>query len=270
MALPKVPKIQPDGNIHPDVLPMIPSANLPTIPSGLLPAGGYDTTYVRLSGGSIPTATNLDTYTTQGTYTQVTAGDATLVLNYPLASIAGALTVSTAGADIVQQYVTRATLPRTFIRMRYSGVWTVWREISQDAPMPFARWKSIATQARTGAVWAQAININTLDDSAGSQPWSFSNGAITINETGMYDLTLDLSMTDGSNFALAFQMNGSALRFGQTHVGAGASFSMTTSARRRLTAGDVVLAMVYPTSNLTIATDAVASPVTFTAIKLSN
>lgn len=79
--------------------------------------------------GVIAAGTNLDTVTAVGVYSQPTAANATLALNYPVAA-EGSLTVAGVGSVRTQQYTVTAgtgAVRGTYIR-RYSGsAWEAWQ-----------------------------------------------------------------------------------------------------------------------------------------------
>lgn len=77
---------------------------------------------------SIPSTANLDTYTSEGRYSQSVSANATAARNYP-ALYAGILTVMVASSNMIfQRY--EAFNMKTYFRMFYSTTWRAWEEVS--------------------------------------------------------------------------------------------------------------------------------------------
>lgn len=84
---------------------------------------------------SIPASTNLNTFTAAGRYIQLTNGNATLALNYPLASQAGLLEVIPfeSATTMIQRFTVRDT-GIIYVRYFNSTTWTSWNTYTAPAP----------------------------------------------------------------------------------------------------------------------------------------
>lgn len=133
---------------------------------------------------------------------------------------------------------------------------------------PYAMWKTVATQGRSAGAWAQIINMTTLHESEGPQPWTMGGGLFTVTESGLYSMTLNLT-TSIAGYALGLRRLSDSYMLGQTPVGTGASLGNTICITRRMVAGDSVILMVYPSAALTIDIEAAARPCNFVVTKLS-
>jgi hypothetical protein len=136
-----------------------------------------------------------------------------------------------------------------------------------DGKLPYLRLGQAAAQTRTGATWSQAALVTA--ETAGDQPWTYAAGAITITETGLYDILATITGTL-STFAVRIFRTGSNTVLGQSPTGSGASFTNQAAARRRLTAGDLLVVQVYPSANMNIQADADAAPSNVVLTKLSD
>lgn len=130
-----------------------------------------------------------------------------------------------------------------------------------------------APSAHTAAAgaWAQIQNLTEIvtADTSGAQPWTVSAGAFTITADGLYEFGMTIS-GGASTFGLRWQRIAGSVVLAQTTVGAGASQTQTlVTGPRRILAGQVVAALVYPSASMNVVVDAATTPSTMYVTRLS-
>ena len=151
----------------------------------------------------------------------------------------------------------------------YRNNGTGWLRVAA-AFSPHLRLRAATTVARGAAAWSQVTNLDTVGDTSGSAIYTVSaGGVVTITESGLYALDTTITMT-GSTFATRIQVVAGAVVLTQTPVGSGVSFSSSISTMRRLSAGDQLIVLVYPTTALTVSADSATTPTFLSITKISN
>lgn len=131
------------------------ATDIPSLPWSKITTGkpttleGYGITDGWGQGVDIPTAVDLDTYTTSGWYHQNTNTGANTGSNYPVAK-AGMLEVFSDGAMIYQRYQTYDSVGDFFYRSSYNAVFGPWKKsLNSDnitaADIPNLDWSKITT-----------------------------------------------------------------------------------------------------------------------------
>lgn len=133
--------------------------------------------------------------------------------------------------------------------------------------LPHVRLSQAADQQRSGGQWGQ-VSLTSSSDVAGPQPWTYSGGAVTITEAGLYQIEANVSMTV-AGFSVQIYRTAGGVVLGQSPTGSGASLTNGASCTRRLNAGDVIVVRVFPAATANVEADEASKPSTVTFTKLS-
>lgn len=181
------------------------------------------------AGASMGADTDLNSKTTAGIFYQATGANATLVLNYPVASLTGILRVYTRGAanQVVQEYAPLSSTQRVIYQRRnVGGTWTSWRamashRVDQTAGRAIYAWDDLNDREQliygdTG--WRDVTAAGWL-----ANGWTAS--ALYVSRSG-YDIILHIeglnaaSMTNIAFITLpaGYQISGTVDRRGLLHT----------------------------------------------------
>jgi hypothetical protein len=155
--------------------------------------------------------------------------------------------------------------------LTYDG--TNWRTVGTvlDGRLPHIRMRKTTAQARPASAWGQ-VAFEATDDAVGDQPWTVAaGGVLTLNQDGLYEFSATISMTTPGTFGVQIRRSGDNIVLDQSPVSSGASFTNHAHATRRLSAGDLIIALVYPSaSGMSVTVDAATTPSFMTITKLSD
>ncbi|WP_087507935.1 hypothetical protein [Cellulomonas iranensis] len=155
-------------------------------------------------------------------------------------------------------YVHRADAP-VGLELERTIDGTTWVAVGGPSYMQI---RQTAVVARSAGQWTQGpVGSPAVVTTEGPQPWTHSGGIITVTETGVYELELTTSMS-GPGFAVAIRRASDSRMLGQSAMGSTTSQTNQAVARARLSAGDAVYGLVYPTTALNLLADSPASPCT--------
>lgn len=187
---------------------------------------------------------------------------------FPVANVAArtALAASSSPSPATPLFVFRADAP-SGSQLEYTTDGTTWVTLGAGA-LPHVRLGNPSTQSRPGGAWSQ-INLATASDISGSQPWSYSAGAVTINEAGLYQMDAAITAS-AATFAVQIYRVGDTAALAQSPTGSGASFSNSVSCTRRLAAGDVIIVRIYPSATMNVEADGITKPSFITFTRLSS
>jgi hypothetical protein len=146
--------------------------------------------------------------------------------------------------------------------------------ITQSAPIsglvvpvsPHIRMYATSDLARTAATWSQATNLVGVGDLSNSV-YTAASGAITVVNGGVYSISAVISMT-GASFAIRIVKVSGVVVLAQSVMGNTTSQSQSISTTALLAAGDQIIVQVYPTTALSIVTNAAATPSSLTMTRL--
>lgn len=222
------------------------------------------TTPAMIQGVDIPTATDLNTYTTSGFYHQNTNANAAAGTNYPV-GLAGMLEVMADGLMVYQRY-TLYSSGIIYTRSYYNGTWYSWRrnvdtgsagivtsdmilddtivnaDINSAAAIADTKLATISTAGKVSNSATTATSANTLSaivarDASGN----FTAGTITAALTG--NASTATTLQTARTIAISGDVTGTATSFN-------GSANITISAG--ITAGSIVSADFSSATSLII------------------
>lgn len=135
----------------------------------------------------IPASTNLNTYTTVGTYVQNADADASSGSNYPepLAGYLEVITQNTIAGWVLQRYTVYNT-ERVYTRRLYNNVWSSWSGL--NSPQPYGKivktngFQTLAAGGTAVVMVLDFANFGVTFDSA-------NGGGLKVPSNGVYQLS---------------------------------------------------------------------------------
>ncbi len=149
----------------------------------------------------------------------------------------------------------------------YRSTGTGWARVV-GGPAAYMRLTQAANQTLTGGSFGQ-VAFGTVAETAGPQPWTTSGGAITLTESGLYDIQATIS-GGAATFAVHIFRSGANVVLGQGPTGSGASQTNQARSFRRQSSGDVIVVRVDPSANMNVLQDTAANPSYVTIVKVSD
>lgn len=138
----------------------------------------------------IGSSVNLNTMQTGGIYSQIDVGEATVVLNYPVAA-AGLLEVfkDVTAAYVMQRYTTFEVDPKIYVRRYASSAWGAWGPVGTSVGCRVTK-TTAGPSIGTASTWAKWIGTTKAYDDASI--YNTSTGVITIPTAGRWRITFSL------------------------------------------------------------------------------
>ena len=199
--------------------------------------GAYDTTagsmlkvgdfgWGALAGAqsNIAASTNLNTIQTSGAYAQGSNANATLALNYPVASKAGTLLVLVGGVDITTQIYFEYDTGQMWTRARFTTTWTPWAlsvtSANQQTVIDLAVAAAVAQAATSAANLYVAKTGSTMTGSLVIDTGASGNASIELgnkarNNTPFIDFN---SSAGGSDYDARIIASGGNATIGQGNL----------------------------------------------------
>lgn len=230
------------------------SSGTPSKPYGSVPAGALVLAEAQVSAGAANTADALVTIT--GVAPRVAARGGII----PVSSTTQRDLLTAAGSATNPVYT---DLAGAIARSTGSG----WTRIG-GGRAPYMRLTQAANQTRTGGSFSQ-VAFGTTAEAEGAQPWAVANGAITVTESGLYEIQATISGVLSTFAVHIFRTNDNVV-LGQSPTGSGASQTNQARALRRLSAGDIIVVRVNPSANMNVLQNAPTTPSDVVITKVSD
>lgn len=169
-------------------------------------AASHTHTLSNISFTSIPTAADLNTYTTQGLYNQDANASAAAGTNYP-APYAGLLEVITPNSNFVyQRYTVYQAYATTYYRSKYTTTWSAWERLAESTDTTYigttavALNRASAAQALTGitSIDGNAATATTLFDADFKRITNPVGGTYTTTTAGTVTGAIAVSLPVGA------------------------------------------------------------------------